>query len=158
MTYLDEYIEDLLNISKNLDKFVADTIAKNEGRIVGLIKNRLYQRGVDGDGKSLGSYSPGYEALKRKEGKRASHITLRDEGDFYKGIFAKFKDGIFSTGSTDSKTPSLVQRYGEGILKLNEQEQNLLIDRIIEQALQEHIRELGIIISAGTTDNFFSAQ
>jgi hypothetical protein len=158
MSTLDEYINDLEDLEANLDDIISKAIYSKEGMIVGLIKNRLYQRGLDGDNKLIGNYAASTEAVKRAEGKRASFITLRDEGLFYNGMFVDYANYIFNVRSSDGKTPSLIQKYGESILELTEQEQELLIYTIIEPAIIKHINDLGQIISLGDVSNIFSAQ
>lgn len=158
MSSLDDYINDLGELEANLDDIISKAIYSKEGLIVGLIKNRLYQHGVDGNNKLIGNYAPSTEALKRREGKRSSFITLIDEGLFYSGMYVDYKDYIFNVKSSDGKTPSLIEKYGESILELTEDEQELLIYTIIEPAIIEHINNLGNIISLGSEGNLFSSQ
>ena len=159
MSTLQEYINGLISLEANMDIIISKAILGREGTIVGWIKNRLYQRGIKGDGTFIGNYSPGYEALKRIENKRASHITLRDGGDFYAGMFVRFEGSKLFINSTDSKTPTLVKDYGESILDLTEEEKIMLIDVIIEPLIFKHIQDLGNIISMGSNSgNLFSAS
>jgi hypothetical protein len=149
-TTLDKYISDLENKGANLDKFLRDTIAKNESKIVGFIRTRLYQTGYDGDGNLIGYYTASTEAKKRDNNQRASHITLRDTGDFYRGMFAEYRPGQVFISSSDRKTPELISEYGDGILELTELEQEIVMDTMIEAELIKYINELGNIVSVST--------
>lgn len=148
MTTLDKYISDLEKLA-DLESFLIDLFIKYEGSIVGMIKNRLYQTGLDGKYNLIGHYTEASAAEKRNKNQRASFITLRDTGDFYAGMYAEYDGGELVTDSTDSKRNMLVAEYGEDILALTEQEQEAIIDHYIDIGLQKHIDKLGQQISGG---------
>lgn len=140
---LDAYLSDLRELEANLQNEIDDIINKNQTYLVGLIKNRLYQKGVDADGKKiLPDYAPSTVKRKKEDKQRSSHVTLRDKGDFYSGMYVEIKNWLITASSTDGKTPSLIEKYGQGILGFTEQEQDIIIFSIIEPKIQKILNSL----------------
>lgn len=150
MEELDAYIQSLIDLDANLDDFLEQSIERNEGKIVRMIRERLYQTGVSGDGTFLGYYTDSTEAKKKDDNQRSSHITLRDTGGFYKGMFADLGDGYLIISSDAPQTEELISRFGEGILELNKYEQEIVMDTMIEADLIKYINSLGDYLSAAT--------
>lgn len=148
MTTLDQYINGLFKLV-SLDDFIYDMIGIMEPRLLELIKTRLYRYGLDGDGNLIGEYTESSKARKKELRQLATHITLRNTGKFYKGMYAEMDGGTLLIDSTDSKTEMLTGVYGEAILGLTEQEQEWLIDNIIDIELQKYVNSLGDQISGG---------
>lgn len=141
---LDAYLADLRALEANLQSEINKILDENEGYLVSLVKNRLYQKGVDADGKKiLPDYKPSTIARKKEERKRTSHVTLRDEGDFYAGFYVELIDWIITVNSTDGKTESLIDKYGQGILGFTEEEQTVIIFSILEPKIQKILNNLG---------------
>ena len=85
------------------------------------------------------------QVSKRKKNQRTSHVTLRDKGSFYKGMFITYKnDSIFIDSNVQYKL-FLTRKYGEDILSLTEQEQQFIIDSIIEPGINKLINSIGQI-------------
>ena len=147
---LQSYISFLDIKQAGFDKFLAKTIKDNKGKILALVKNRLFQRGEDGDGKKI---SPAYSqaTIFRKQNKtprqRTSHVTLRDTGGFYDGMFVEFINNNLIIDSSDEVAPLLKERYGEAILKLTENELDFVIDSILEPAINKFINDFNIDIN-----------
>lgn len=140
---LDAYLSDLISLEANLEKEIEKIIADNQSFLVGLVKNRLYQRGYDADNKPiLPDYTPSTIRRKKEDKQRTSHVTLRDTGDFYKGMFVEVTNWLIKVDSTDGKTDSLISKYGEGILGFTEAEQEQIIFSIIEPAIQKILNSL----------------
>lgn len=141
---LDAYINDLLKLEASLKDEIEKIIIEKQGFLVGLIKNRLYQKGVDADGKKiLPDYLPSTIEYKKEKRQRTSHVTLRDTGSFYDGIFVEIKDWIITVDSIDGKTPTLISKYGTSILGFTEEEQDIIILGIIEPRIQKIIDSIG---------------
>ena len=141
---LDAYLADLRNLELNLQEEIENIIKDNEGFLVGLIKNRLYQHGIDADGKPiLPDYAPSTVKRKKEDNQRSSHVTLRDTGDFYQGMFIEVKNWIITASSTDGKTDSLIEKYGEGILGFTQEEQDQIVFSIVEPRIQKIIDSFG---------------
>jgi hypothetical protein len=141
---LDNYLRDLILLESSLEKEIDKIIKEKQGYLVSLIKNRLFQRGVDSDGKKiLPDYKPSTIKRKKEDRQRTSHVTLRDTGDWYSGIFVEIKDWVISVDSTDGKTPSLIDKYGQGILGFTKQEQDEIIFGILEPRIQKILNSIG---------------
>jgi len=87
---LDAYLADLRALEANLQNEIDKILDENESFLVGLVKNRLYQRGINADGKKiLPDYKPSTIRRKKEDNQRTSHVTLRDKGDFYAGFYVE---------------------------------------------------------------------
>lgn len=134
---INNYIARLNDLSNNMDGYIRDIVLKNKGGLLGSIKLRLYNSGVDAEGNSLGGYSEITKKLKRKKNKRTSHVTLRDSGDWYGSMFIDFQEGSILVDATDWKTGLLEDVYGEEILNLSEDEASIFVDSILEPELEK---------------------
>lgn len=124
----------------NFEKELRNIIKKNESKIVGLVRTRLYRYGVDGDGKEiLPTYSLRTINTKKEKGQISSHVTLRDEGLFYKGFYLELEKYDLILNSSDGKTSALLDKYGEAILYFTKQEKEYIINEIIDPGLEELI-------------------
>jgi hypothetical protein len=141
---LQRYLLELYQFELSLEKEIRKIIKRNESTIIGLVKNRLYQHGVDGSGKKITpDYSQSTINRKREEGKRTSHVTLRDEGLFYSGFYTELtKDYILLLNSSDDKTSLLVNKYGGAILEFTRQEQQYILNEIIDPGLEKLLKSL----------------
>ena len=139
MSTIDDYLISLQNIEGDLSEQIQNILINNQGKIVGTIKLRLYNHGVDASGNLIGEYYFVTQQEKRQAGKRASFITLRDTGDWYAGMFVDYIDEELIIDSSDFKTEELVSIYGEDILGLTEEEQEWLIFSILEPEIQKYL-------------------
>ena len=141
---LDAYLSDLRNLESNLEKEINAIIDEKQGFLVGLIKNRLFQKGIDAKGKKiLPDYKPSTIKRKKEDHQRTSHVTLRDKGDFYAGIFVEFKNWVITSDSLDGKTDSLISKYGTDILGFTQEEQDQIVFSIIEPRIEKILNKLG---------------
>ncbi|RLA04915.1 MAG: hypothetical protein DRQ47_02485 [Gammaproteobacteria bacterium] len=141
MSTVSEYIQLLTKISNDLPEEVGRIIKRNEGKILTMIKLRLYQTGIDGDGNLIGNYSSYTKKRKKDKGQPAAHITLRDTGEFYSSLFTTFNGEELFIHSSSDKAPMLVEEYGEAILELTEQEINIILDGIVEPQINKYISD-----------------
>jgi len=143
MSSIDVYLKELQRIHNNLPKIIEAIIMKNQGEMLKRLKLRLYNNGVDAEGKEI---TPTYAAvtieIKAGKGQRKSHVTLRDTGAFYAGMYLFIKEDKLFVLSSDPKTPSLIHKYGEDILGLTIQEQEYLINAILEPEVQKLLNQL----------------
>jgi len=102
-------------------------------------QDQLFKEGQDGDGNILGYYSAFTEQLK-PEKKEGSHYTLKDTGDFYESmIFNIFVDYLeidadpIKHDKITGEETNLFQKYGEDILKLNEENLELFKIKLVEK-------------------------
>lgn len=137
MSTIEEYIKNLTILESTLEEEIHKIILKNSGEILSWIKQRLWNFGIDASGRSIfPEYTPLSLKLKKAGGKRSSHVTLRDEGGFYRGMFVEIVNNDLIISSTDIKTSLLITKYGSDILGLTLDEQERLINTIIEPKIQ----------------------
>lgn len=130
---IDAYLFSLNKLTNDLDKIAADIIRKNSKYILATIKLRLWNYGVDAAGnKIMPEYKASTIKVKKAEGRRSSHVTLRDEGDFYRSMFLTVEQNKLFIGASDHITSTLISKYGPDILGLTEQEQRNIVDTMIE--------------------------
>lgn len=105
-------------------------------------QDQLFKEGQDGDGNILGYYSAYTEEL-NPEKKAGSHYTLKDTGDFYESmIFNIFVDYLeidadpIKTDKITGEETNLFQKYGEDILKLNEENLELFKIKLVEKYIE----------------------
>lgn len=84
--------------------------------------DQLFELGVDADGNKLEPYTPFTRSVKISEGKNPNVVTLFDEGDYYKGFdFNLVSEDVLNIFSTDVKAPKLIDKYGQRIDDLSEE-------------------------------------
>ena len=143
MSSLSNYSNDLQKIADNLDYYIKKIIIDNEGKILSMLKLRLFNTGTDAKGNLITpEYSENTLIRKKSKGQRASFVTLRDVGDFYAGMFVNYTNNELFISSKDNKTEILIEKYGPDILGLNLQEQEVLIQNIIEPEIQKILNSL----------------
>lgn len=140
MKEINDYLSDLKNFEKNLSENIKSIIIKNQGLILKTLKLRLFNTGIDGSGKSIEpKYTDETIIRKKKSNQRYSHVTLRDVGNFYAGMYVEYYKNNMSIYSSDPKSDLLTTKYGESILELTNEEQFVFINSILEPALQKLI-------------------
>lgn len=111
--------------------------------IIELQQERLYERGTDSEGVSLGDYSPYTVEIKREKGQRFDHITLNDTGDFYESFTVTVvKDGIVLNADPNKETTNLFSEYGINILGLDDFSFNIVREQILVEMYQYLINKL----------------
>jgi hypothetical protein len=130
----------LENEISEIEPVIRKIIKDNKGKILSIIKLRLYRKGIDGDGKSI---LPDYSVAttKEKKGKRqiTSHVTLRDTGEWYGSFYVVYENGEIKVNSNSSKTIQLTEKYGDSILEFTNQELEHIILSIIEPEIIKRI-------------------
>ena len=142
---IDSYITGLKDIITDINKIAEQAIKEKESKILGTIKTRLYQTGIDGKGRSIGQYSERTKVIKQKKGQRTSFITLRDSGDFYNSMFLEVKGIFYDVNSKIPTARKLVSVYGESILDLTIQERDAIVQAAVDLAIENEINKLGQI-------------
>jgi len=91
----------------------------------------MFNKGIDGDGRSLGNYS--------RYSIKTGHITLRDTKEFHNSISLKLSNDKVETiapGAQKEDTNLLVE-YGENIIKLTPENKQKLINNIYIPAFRQ---------------------
>jgi len=122
---IEKSIKKIHNYLKNCKKFGEEIIIKNEDHIIKENVSQMYDLGQNIKGESLGEYTPTSKWIKQQKGQRTDHITLRDTGDFHKGIGMKKsgetqKESEFEIKSKDWKS-DMLERGFPNIFGLNEE-------------------------------------
>ena len=145
---LEQYIIEYDKIINNLDKVVEKIVLSKKGWLLGEMKKRLNNQGIDGNLKKMGTYSKKAITIRKAKGLTTSHVTLRFEGNWYKGMDIK-ADGKFKFLITSSgwKNDKLLDVYGEAILEPTQDELNNFVRVYIDTEIEKLIRKLGNIES-----------
>ena len=122
---IEKSIGKIHNYLKNCKKFGEEIMIKNEGHIIKENVSQMYDLGQNVKEESLGEYTPTSKWIKQQKGQRTDHITLRDTGDFHKGMGMKKsgetqKESEFEIKSKDWKSDMLEKGFPD-IFGLNEQ-------------------------------------
>lgn len=131
--------------SFNVDKIIDSTTKSIESMLIDAnTHEQLYLHGKLSNGESLPPYTLKSKWLKSAGGgdKRIQNMTLKDEGDFYKGWKIKYQKDQFTFYSTDSKTGELVKRYGEEIFGLTTANLQEFIDKDYRPEIQNEALKL----------------
>lgn len=119
-------------VKRDLDdgKFVREAVEQNQEVILEKNRWQLEELGMNSLGISIDSYRP-YAPLtvqlKKEKGQPFDRVTLKDTGAFHKSFFLVFTPVGFSISARDSKTESLVDKYGESIFGLTEESRNGIV-------------------------------
>jgi hypothetical protein len=144
MDFMDTVLGEVINVFKFMENrtFWKHVLQDQKFQIwtLDLIRqDQLFKEGQDGDGNILGYYSAYTEQL-NPEKKEGSHYTLKDTGDFYESmIFNIFVDYLeidadpIKHDKITGEETNLFQKYGEDILKLNEENLELFKIKLVEK-------------------------
>ena len=143
----DRKIKQLTSIRKNLDKFIGNTVKENAHILEDGITEQLHEKGQDGLGRSLGSYSDSTKQFKNTlagalgRDTRSDHITLKDTGDFYESIKIKLTSkGVETTSQPQKDTTNLLDKFGKEILFVSEANIDAFRQDILVDDLRKQIR------------------
>ena len=132
-------IKKIRAITSKLDKAVLRSLKNHEKEVTDYItKIQLFEKGEDGQGLTLGDYTPFTIELKKSKGQKTSNITLKDTGDFYKS----YKLGIngLITADAQKDDTNLVTEFGADILVLSDKGQDVMIKLFVLEDTQNFIR------------------
>lgn len=120
-----------------------DTVDSDEfkAQFVAWIHEQL-QSGEDGDGEIMGLYSAATEAI-NPEKIEGTPYTLKDTGDFYNSMFlvAMVDELILEADADKDSDVNLYEEYGNAITKLNDENFQLLKERV-KEGYKAYIRRL----------------
>lgn len=138
---LNNIIQRFAALKRELPDLVGELLEENAHFIEDLQTEQLWQ-GIDSEGKRITpAYSPFTVQIKKLKGQPVDRVTLKDEGDFYRGLFLNGGNaGNYAIGSRDQKTAALQRKYGEEILGLTDDSKQTIIDDILRPELPERIK------------------
>ena len=127
-------------IPAKLNKAVLVSLKAHEKQVLDYItKIQLFEKGEDGQGISLGEYTPFTIEIKKAKGQRTDHITLRDKGTFHKSYKLTI-DGLV-TADAQKEDTNLVTEFGADILVLSDKGQDVMIKSFVREDLQNLLRK-----------------
>jgi hypothetical protein len=144
MDFMDTVLGEVINVFKFMEnrtfwKYVLQDKKFQIWTLDLIRQDQLFKEGQDGDGNILGYYSAFTEQL-NPEKKEGSHYTLKDTGDFYESmIFNIFVDYLeidadpIKHDKITGEETNLFQKYGEDILKLNEENLELFKNELVKK-------------------------
>jgi len=112
------------------------------------VDGQLFNDGIDSTGIKLsdlgdklsdlgGEYAESTKIEKRAKGLPTDHITLFDEGDFYRTFNVKVgKDNIVISANTIKEGQDLQNRWGDELVGLTDESLTILIDEIIPEIIE----------------------
>jgi hypothetical protein len=128
-----------------LFKIVKEVVIKLDHILIDYnVEDQLFERGVTSEGVSISSYAP-YSpitvSIKKEKGQKTRMVTLRDEGDFHESFFLEARDEDFEIYATDVKTGELVEKYGDEIFGITEENIQDFIDSYLREEINKAIRD-----------------
>jgi len=113
--------------------------------IIDSVRDRLFTKGTNEQGRIIGVYSPASQRI-NPEKIAGTPYTLKDTGRFYQSIYmGVFRDYFFIDANPIKGNDNLFQKFGDGIIGLDEEQKEWLNERIaeyyyeyIEQVLQRN--------------------
>ena len=123
MNPITEVIKEFTDIRRRVLMIIREEAEKESEFIVELNRRQLLE-GKRGNG-DMPNYEPD-----SKQPSAPGPVTLFDEGLFHESLFAVFDEEGFQAASEDDKAVFLISKFGEDILKLNEENVLRLRERI----------------------------
>lgn len=100
------------------------------------VKDRLYNKGTNELGEVIGVYKPSTERINPQK-HAGSHYTLKDTGEFYASLYIGFlSDYFFIDGDGDKGKENLFQKFGDGIIGLDDDDKEWLGEILIDKYLE----------------------
>lgn len=143
---LRDLLERLQFFQLNTDEIILQVIQDRERDVVRYVTEmQLFMEGLRGeDGAFLMDvhpYHPYTIQVKMEKGQPTDRVTLRDTGDFHDSFFIEYGDAEFLITASDWKTEELMEKYGEGIMALSDENLKGLRSGIIRPGLLEKLKE-----------------
>ena len=146
-----DIVKKIRQIRKRLDKIIIDAVKENEDIVIDLNTSQLFQ-GKESTGEAITPpYRPMTISIKASKGQPTNRVTLKDEGDFYRGFFVNYSNDWFALGSDDEKALKLERKYGTDIYGLTQESIDELCEYIkedVEKFLEDEFMKL---VNSGAT-------
>jgi len=144
-TVLGDLMERTMHISHREVWFFVFQDSAFKQKVLDWIRlDQLFEQGTDEMGNVIGTYSIITEMVYNPEKVAGTHYTLKDTGDFYKSFYIEVLADSFVINADPIKEDgtNLFERYGEGIIGLDEESKGKLIMEIKERYYTEALRLL----------------
>jgi hypothetical protein len=123
-----------------IPQMIRETIEENQSIIedkqIAQLEAGIYPDG----GPILPEYTDFTIEIKKIKGQPYDRVTLKDTGDFYRGIKLDLSSDSFTLDSSDNKTGKIVDKYGD-VFGLSEQSKTELIEEQLKPTMQDKIRK-----------------
>jgi|WetSurMetagenome_2_1015567.scaffolds.fasta_scaffold35696_4 hypothetical protein len=120
---LDDLVTNLEDFLPNINNTIKECLEGIDYIICDLnTQDQLYNNGVNADNEVIMDYEPYSEItikIKQNLGQPTDRVTLKNEGDFYRGFTIEFSDGGFYITSLDKKAEQLALKYSTNLAKDN---------------------------------------
>lgn len=134
----------IIDVLENIENLFFEVNNRDESKdlLVFLItQKQLFEKGEDGNEKSLGEYSPFTVEIKRAKGQPFDRITLNDSGDFYDSFEVVVRiNEIVIIADTIKVDTDLSKDFGLAILKPSEKSLEIYRSFLL-MAIRELIRK-----------------
>lgn len=146
-TYLTDLQERVLYVKDNITSITVKVIEGNEElmqKIVQLNKDQLYEQGEDSKHGKLAAYRSLYYADMKANLRGGQELTdLFLTGDFQDGFYLYFDGDNYGITSNDFKTSKLIEKYGEFIFGLTDENRAtvyFMIQPILQPVVMDYLR------------------
>lgn len=143
---IEDKIEALTAFKEKIFSFTKDIVLDNEHIIADMnARVQLYEQGINSEGDKIADYAPYRPVtvqIKLMKGQPTNRVTLYDEGDFHASFRVIASDISFLIDATDYKTEKLLDKYGEQILGLTDDNLNELVWEYIYPELMNNLKTL----------------
>lgn len=124
-----------------LDDELKNTIEDNGKYLTDCVRLQL-DMGLDGNMRRIiPPYALSTIKKKIKKGQPYDRVTLKDTGEFYESLYVEFDSGGFRILSNDEKVKYLIAKYGEAILRIDNEDFTRFIRFVVRPELQEKLKE-----------------
>lgn len=141
-------INKMLNAAKEISEVAAWRFSMDNDVQEEIIRmntiDQLYEEGIDSLNRPIGDYSPVTVMFKRETGQRYDHVTLNDEGDFYRSWSVEISDDSFTIDADDTGKYDvpLFDVWGVDVLGLTDENMEWLKKMILEKYIEYVRRQL----------------
>jgi len=138
MQELLEIVEELKTIETSRNEIIERVLRENEEIVVEYVsENQLFEKGEDGQGRSLGNYTFATMQIKQRKNQPTDRMTLRDTGEFHRRFYIEFSPNGFSIRSSDDKEEMLKDEHGESIMDINDENLTDLMENYVMPELMK---------------------
>ena len=133
---LDEYISKIEHLYNNIDGVINEILTQGDTKnfAPNIVRQRMRNEGMF---PSVGDYKTTQRRAGGARGIKTGAIKLFDKGDFHRGLFVEMDSRKLKLDSQDKKRGLLVQKYGENIFNMKNEEKTHIINTFIIPELRD---------------------
>lgn len=129
MDRITDLITKLEDFKENINDYLEQAAIEAEDTIIDMNIYQLYDEGKDKDGRPITpEYAPATVEIKRRKGQPTNRVTLRDTFDWQSSFWVNYQEDGFEIKASDWKTEKLQEKYGVGILGLQDEKVKILCE------------------------------